>query len=184
MNSLNHYSYGSVMEYVYRDLAGVQSLAPGFARVRFAPQPTWRLQELELRYDSASGVYGSFWRVNADGTLTVRFEVPFGCTAEALLPGSGERIELEAGVFEKTYLPAVDYRLKYNMQSRLDEVRDDPEALAILREDLPPAIGLIESGDVEFYAMTFAELQFLFFRGFNPPLVQAGTKRLFSLKRV
>ena len=184
MNSLNHYSYGSVMEYVYRDLAGVQNLAPGFARVRFAPQPTWRLQELELRYDSASGVYGSFWRINADGTLTVRFEVPFGCTAEALLPGSGERIELEAGVFEKTYQPDVDFRLKYNMNSRLDEVRDDPEALAILREDLPPAIGLIESGDVEFYAMTFAELQFLFFRGFNPPLVQAGTKRLFSLKRV
>ncbi len=181
MNSLNHYSYGSVMEYVYRDLAGLQSLAPGFARVRFAPQPTWRLQELALRYDSASGIYGSFWRINADGTLTVRFEVPFGCTAEAVLPG-GETLELTAGVFEKTYTPAKDYRLKYSMQSRLDEVIGDEEAIAILREDLPPAIGLIESGDVEFYGMRFEELQFLFFRGFNPPMVQQGTKRLFARK--
>ncbi len=182
MNSLNHYSYGSVMEYVFRDLAGIRSLAPGFARVCFAPQPTWRLQELAVGYESASGRYASRWRVNADGTLTLRFEVPFGCTAEAVLPGSDEILELEAGVFEKTYSPARDYRLKYNMQSRLDEVRDDPEALALLREDLPPAIGLIESGDVEFYGMTFAELQTLFFRGFNPPMVQQGTKRLFALK--
>ncbi|MCR5138102.1 MAG: glycoside hydrolase family 78 protein [Oscillospiraceae bacterium] len=182
MNSLNHYSYGSVMEYVYRDLAGIQSLAPGFARVRFAPQPTWRLQELTLRYDSASGAYGSHWRINTDGTLTVRFEVPFGCTAQVILPGCAEILELEAGTFEKTYQPDRDYRLKYSMDSRLDEVRGDPEALAILREDLPQAIGLIESGDVEFYGMRFEELQTLFFRGFNPPLVHAGTRRLFELK--
>ena len=181
MNSLNHYSYGSVMEYVFRDLAGIQSLAPGFTRVRFAPQPTWRLQELRVGYESASGRYESYWRIGEDGTLRVRFEVPFGCTAEAVLPG-GETIELTSGVFEKTWTPEKDYRLKYSMESRLDEVREDPEAIAILREDLPQAIGLIESGDVEFYGMSFAELQTLFFRGFNPPLVQQGTKRLFELK--
>ena len=181
MNSLNHYSYGSVMEYVFRDLAGLQSLAPGFTRVLFAPQPTHRLQELRFAYESVSGRYASHWRINEDGTLTVRFEVPFGCTAQAVLPG-GETVELEAGVFEKTYTPEKDYRLKYSMSSRLDEVIGDEEAIAILREDLPPAIGLIESGDVEFYGMRFSELQFLFFRGFNPPMVQEGTKRLFQLK--
>ena len=181
MNSLNHYSYGSVMEYVFRDLAGIQSLAPGFRRVRFAPQPTWRLQELSVAYESASGRYASYWRINEDGTLTVRYEVPFGCTAEAMLPG-GKRVELSSGVFEKTWRPEKDYRLKYSMESRLDEMRDDPEAIAILKEDLPLAIGLIESGDVEFYGMQLKELQTLFFRGFNPAMVQAGTKRLFELK--
>lgn len=38
MNSLNHYSYGSVMEYVYRYMAGIQEAEPGFKKVRFAPQ--------------------------------------------------------------------------------------------------------------------------------------------------
>ena len=182
MNSLNHYSYGSVMEYVYRDLAGIQSQAPGFTRVRFAPQPTWRLQELACAYDSASGRYVSRWRVNEDGTLSVRFEVPFGCTAEAVLPGCGETAELEAGVFEKTYRPDRDYRLKYSMDTRLDELRSDPEAIALLQEDLPPAVALLESGDAEFYSLSLKELQFLFFRGFNPPLVMQGTRRLFQLK--
>ena len=181
MNSLNHYSYGSVMEYVFRDLAGIQNLTPGFQRIRFAPQPTWRLQELSVGYESVSGHFVSHWCINRDGTLTVHFEVPFGCTAEAVLPG-GESIELEAGVFEKTWLPEKDYRLKYSMESRLDEIRNDPDALAILREDLPQAINLLESGDVEFYGMSFAELQTLFFRGFNPPMVLEGTRRLFAMK--
>ena len=182
MNSLNHYSYGSVMEYVFRDLAGIQSLAPGFTRVRFAPQPTWRLQELDCAYDSASGVYRSHWRIENDGKLTLRFEVPFGCTAQALLPGSGETVELTAGVYETSYVPERDYRLKYGMASRLDEIPHDGKAMQILREDLSQAAALIDSGDVEFLGLSFAELQFLFFRGLNPQLVQEGTKRLFAMK--
>ena len=182
MNSLNHYSYGSVMEYVFRDLAGLQSLAPGFKRVRFAPQPSSRLQELAFSYDSVSGRYASAWRVNADGTLTVRFEVPFGCTALAVLPGSAETVELETGSFEKTYMPARDYRLKYDMGTTLEELGNDPAAMAILREDLPAAVGVIETGDAEFLALTLNDLQYLFFRGFNPPMVQAGIRRLLTMR--
>ena len=182
MNSLNHYSYGSVMEYVYRDLAGIQGLEPGFTRVRFAPQPNWRLKEVDCAYDSVSGMYASWWKVNTDGTLSVRFQVPFGCTAQAELPGSGETVELSAGVFEKTYMPDVDYRLRYSMESRLEEMREDPEALEILKTDLPNAYALIQSGDAEFLSMSLNELQYLFFRGFNPQMMAEGTKRLLTLK--
>ena len=184
MNSLNHYSYGSVMEYVFRDLAGIQPLAPGFARVRFAPQPVWRAGEMDCAYDSVSGRYASYWKINADGTLTVRFRVPFGCTAEAALPGSDETIELSAGTFERTYTPDHDYRLKYTMESRLSEMKDDPEALDLLRADLPAAYDMIASGDEEFMTMRLSELQFLFFRGFNPQMVAEGTKRLLQLKAI
>ena len=182
MNSLNHYSYGSVMEYVFRDLAGIQPLEPGFGRVRFAPQPTWRAGFMDAAYDSVRGEYASSWRINGDGTLSVRFRVPYGCTAEALLPGTNEKAELTAGVFEKTYVPDHDYRLKYSMDSRLDELKDDPEAVEILRADLPPARDLIESDDAEFLAMSLNDLQYLFFRGFNPQMVREGTRRLFELK--
>ena len=145
MNSLNHYSYGSVMEYVYRDLAGIRGTASGFTRVRFAPQPTSRVREIECAYDSVSGEYASCWRINGDGTLTVRFRVPFGCSAEAVLPGTGRILELEAGEYEETYRPDVDYRIKYSMSTRLDELRGDPEAMEILRNDLPAAYALISS---------------------------------------
>lgn len=39
MNSLNHYSYGSVLEWVWCYAAGQQPLAPGFRRARIAPRP-------------------------------------------------------------------------------------------------------------------------------------------------
>ena len=182
MNSLNHYSYGSVMEYVFRDLAGIQPLEPGFGRVRFAPQPTWKAGKLAFSYDSIRGTYASFWQIEEDGTLSVRFQVPFGCTAEAMLPGSDEIIELTAGVYEKTYQPACDYRLKYCMNSRLDEMKDDPEAVSILQADLPAAYELIQTQDAEFLTMSLNDLQFLFFRGFNPQMVREGARRLLTLK--
>ena len=182
MNSLNHYSYGSVMEYVYRDLAGIQPLAPAFTRVRFAPQPTWHLSELDCAYRSVRGEYASSWKLNADGTVTVSFRVPFGCTAEAVLPGAGETVELAAGTFERTYRPERDFRLKYTMDSRLDEMKEDPEALELLKTDLPGAYGLIRTGDAEFLSMSLNDLRFLFFRGFNPQMVDEGTRRLLELK--
>ncbi|MDO4867143.1 MAG: family 78 glycoside hydrolase catalytic domain [Clostridia bacterium] len=182
MNSLNHYSYGSVMEYVFRDLAGIRPLEAGFTRVRFAPQPTWRLKELSCAYDSVSGEYASHWRVNDDGTLTVHFEVPFGCAAEAVLPGCDRVVELSAGAYEETYRPNVDYRLKYTMNSRLAEMKDDPEALAALKADLPGAWEMIASNDEEFMTMSLEELKTLFFRGFNPQMVAEGARRLLELK--
>ncbi len=181
MNSLNHYSYGSIMEYVYRDLAGLQSLTPGYARVRFAPLVTKRLREADFSYDSASGMYRSAWKVEKDGSLTVRFEVPFGCTAEAILPGTGEKLELTAGTFERNYDPGVDYRLKYGAETRLEEVKSDPAAMEILREDFPQAWQAASGDDAEMLSMSFEDLKGMIFLGFTPQMVTEGTKRLFEM---
>ena len=135
-----------------------------------------------MSYDSVRGVYASSWRLNGDGSVTVRFRVPFGCTAEAALPGTAETVELSAGTFEKTYVPEHDFRLKYSMDSNLIEIAEDPEAVEILREDLPAAYGMIQAGDTEFMTLPLRELQFLFFRGFNPEMVARGTRRLLELK--
>jgi alpha-L-rhamnosidase len=37
MNSLNHYAYGSIVAWLYRDVAGLIPLAPGFREARLAP---------------------------------------------------------------------------------------------------------------------------------------------------
>jgi alpha-L-rhamnosidase len=183
MNSLNHYSYGSVMEYVYRCIVGINETEPGFCAVRFAPQLNPKLSYVEFSYDSISGTYVSNWRVNKDGTVTVHFEVPFNCTATAVLPGTeGEEIELEAGVFERTYRPQRDYRKLYTMDSRLEELEQDARAMKILKEDLPLAYHLIQTQDVESLNFSLAELQNLFFMGFNPPMVQQAAQKIMELE--
>ena len=139
---------------------------------------------MDCTFDSVAGEYRSFWKINPDGTLTVRFEVPFGCTAEAVWPGTGETTELEAGAHERTYRPEQDYRLKYSMRTRLEELKDDPEAMAVLEEDLPQAWQIVAGGDVEKGNASFEELQTMFFFGFNPEMIREGTKRLFQLTGV
>ena len=50
MNSLNHYSYGSVMEYVYRFIAGIQPNSAGFKTAFIAPQLSSKLQYVDFKY--------------------------------------------------------------------------------------------------------------------------------------
>jgi Alpha-L-rhamnosidase N-terminal domain./Bacterial alpha-L-rhamnosidase. len=87
MNSLNHYSYGAVMEWMYRNVSGLQPLEshPGFKKIRLAPQPDSRLSFVNTTYNSASGEYISNWRMEND-TLSFEFKIPFDASADLTLP--------------------------------------------------------------------------------------------------
>ena len=129
-----------------------------------------------------SGKYVSNWRIHVDGTVTVHFEVPFGCTAVAVLPGTdGEEVSLAAGVFEKTYQPNRDYRRLYTMDTRLEELQNDERAMEILKTNLPLAWDMIRSNDPENLSLSLNELQFMFFMGFHPQMVCAAAEKLFLL---
>ena len=99
MNSMNHYAYGSVMEWMYRHLAGLNPCedAPGFARAVIAPKPDDRLSYVRCTYDSAHGRYESSWE-RKDGVTTYHISIPFGCEAAVLLPGQ-EPITLASGQY-------------------------------------------------------------------------------------
>ncbi len=126
----------------------------------------------------------SRWRINEDGSVTVHFEVPFGCTAIAVLPGTrGEEVQLEAGAFDKTYMPLQDYRLLYSMDTRLEELQTDERAMEILQQKLPVAYGLIMSQDIENLSLSLKELQYMGFMGFTPEMVQAAAQELLKLER-
>lgn len=115
MNSMNHYAYGAVAEWMYRGICGLNpvSAMPGFKRAIIAPKADNRLEWAKASYDSASGHYESGWEVK-DGTITYHVELPFDTKAVFCFPGeysnytiNGERvseaqIELEPGVYEMT----------------------------------------------------------------------------------
>ena len=174
MNSLNHYAYGSVMEYVYRYLAGTCPEEAGFTRVKFAPQLTWRLNHLKYSYDSVSGKYTSEWEILPDGRVRVRFTVPFNCTALAVLPGKGGKngkdggeIELTAGVYENTYMPDTDFRLKFDEKTRLEELAEDERALDILKKELPMLYGMATGDDPESRNFVLGELRYMGYLGID-----------------
>ena len=90
MNSLNHYAYGSICEWIWRYAAGIEPAEPGFKRVKLHPVPDRRLGRLDAAYDSASGLYKVSWNCVDANHLSVSITVPEGCEAELTLPQAPE----------------------------------------------------------------------------------------------
>lgn len=88
MNSLNHYAYGSIVEWLFRYGAGINPVEeePGFKKVLIKPQVSWKLGFLEAEYDSPSGLYKSSWRAIDEEHLEIHVTVPFDCKAMVELP--------------------------------------------------------------------------------------------------
>ena len=65
MNSLNHFAFGSVGEWVWRELAGINPDAddPGYKRFVIRPRPCGDLTWLKASYDSIRGTITSEWKV-------------------------------------------------------------------------------------------------------------------------
>lgn len=160
MNSLNHYSYGAVAEFLYRHVGGIIPAAPGFKKVRFEPKPDGRLQFFQCSYDSASGTYVSNWEVKEEGDLHFSFEVPFDTEAEIVLPDyEGEAIQVTSGVYEYTYTPKKDYRILFDKNTRLEFLVENPKARAILERYIPDAMEALSTGNIEEKAKSILDMK-------------------------
>jgi alpha-L-rhamnosidase len=90
-HSFNHYAYGSIVEWMYRDMCGLnpssgEDGAPGFRHAHIAPKPDQSLQWARARYRSAAGLYESGWRIDEAGRLTLEIAIPFNASARVVLP--------------------------------------------------------------------------------------------------
>ena len=93
MNSFNHYAYGSVGEWLYRVVAGIDlpEDGPAYKRITLRPQITDRLDEVRCHHESMYGRVAVHWRRGAEG-LTIEVEIPANTTATVHLP----TVEVEA----------------------------------------------------------------------------------------
>jgi alpha-L-rhamnosidase len=139
MNSLNHYAYGSIVEWLYRDAAGINPLesAPGFKKFILAPKPDPLLQSLEATYESRMGIIKSSWRYDGD-TLHMNFTVPYGSTALLTLPHHPENIterELSPGNYDFSYKPD-NIQHKLTLDTPFAELKKHPDAVEIIRQEV------------------------------------------------
>jgi alpha-L-rhamnosidase len=77
MNSLNHYAYGSIVEWMYRSMCGINPVedAPGYKKILFRPEPDRRLEWAECELNTASGRYACGWRFEGD-MLKIKLSIP------------------------------------------------------------------------------------------------------------
>lgn len=90
MNSYNHYAYGAIGDWMYRTVAGIQTVeeAPGYKRILIAPQLgeglTWAEGQLKTMY----GLVSSKWARLENGKLSLAVTIPPNTRAEIRLPGA------------------------------------------------------------------------------------------------
>lgn len=140
MNSLNHYAYGSIAQWLYQDVVGIAPALPGFRRARLAPLMNWKLGMAEAKYHSAAGCWKAGWEVQQNGDISYHCTVPFGCTAELNLPYGGGNYELEPGQFQITYTPNIPLCTVYNTKISLGELLAVPKVKAALRRIMPQIV--------------------------------------------
>lgn len=63
MNSFNHYSYGSIGEWLYQYVAGIAADEdePGFGKIIIRPYPSHDLKFVNAEYKSIRGVIKVHW---------------------------------------------------------------------------------------------------------------------------
>ncbi len=98
MNSLNHYSYGSIEAWMYGYVCGIRVAEAGFRKAVLEPHPDVRLGYAKAKLETAAGLYESSWECREDGKVSYAFTVPFGAEAEIRLP-DGRKETVGAGTY-------------------------------------------------------------------------------------
>jgi alpha-L-rhamnosidase len=99
MNSFNHYANGSIGEWIYQTIAGIQPAAPGFKRILIKPQPGGGLTYAKARYQSMYGEICSAWQIE-EGKFTLEIGVPANTRAVVQMPDGSETVEVGSGTHQ------------------------------------------------------------------------------------
>ena len=121
MNSFNHCAYGTIAEWMYRRLAGIDALEPGYRKIRICPVHSKGFYDYSRSTATASdevkpvyvpGIdrvegkiecpYGEIYCGVDYVAKRMQVRIPIGATAEIVLP-DGRTFETGSGSYEYTF---------------------------------------------------------------------------------
>ena len=93
MNSFSHYAFGAVMEWAYRELAGIDTEGAGYRQILIRPRPPTAgsnpeqtpISWVKARYESINGRIASAWK-QENGAFALEVTIPANTTAKVILP--------------------------------------------------------------------------------------------------
>jgi alpha-L-rhamnosidase len=85
MNSLNHYAYGAIGEWMYERVAGIAPLEAGYKTISIAPQVKQPLTSASASLNTPYGKVSSSWEI-IDNAFNLEVVVPPNTTAKVFIP--------------------------------------------------------------------------------------------------
>ena len=102
MNSRNHYSYGAVGDWMYRKIAGINPLKPGYKEILLKPYLTHGMTQVSASLETPYGLLCMNWSCRG-GQITVDVTIPANATARLVLPERDGEIRLGSGTYHYCY---------------------------------------------------------------------------------
>lgn len=156
MNSLNHYAYGSIGDWMYRKIGGINQLEPGYHRFCLQPMFVRGIEEAQAELDTPYGKILSAWSCK-DKKIRVKVSIPANTTAVLYLPEKEKPLELGSGTYEYEYPTETSLKnVRFSLDSSLGELIKEPVARKMIEQMAP---GFLENPMIGFASsMTLSEL--------------------------
>lgn len=156
MNSLNHYAYGSIGDWMYQQLGGLQIINPGYKKSRIAPRFIKGITSAKASLETPYGMLSCKWEC-VDKQINITIQIPENTTAVLNLPEKEEEIEVGSGFYEYTYVTETVLELeRYSLDSTLGEILQQSLAVEMLEKMSP---GMTDAPMIQFaYEQTINEL--------------------------
>ncbi|MGH1811680.1 family 78 glycoside hydrolase catalytic domain [Enterococcus entomosocium] len=153
MNSLNHYAYGSIGQWMYEYLLGIKQFegSVGFTNIQIQPKINWRLNFVKGFYHSPSGKVDVSWE-NINNDITLNVTIPPGVEGRIILENTevnyfshyhqafqkGKNVEVivTQGTYKFTYQQKVKYKVP-NKHWSLNDFSNIPVGYQLLQKFLP-----------------------------------------------
>ena len=137
MNSLNHYAYGSIGDWMYRKVAGVSQLKPGYKKFKVQPMFVKGIEESGVAFESIYGKIESKWSCK-DGKICGYVNVPVNTTAEIHLPEKEDVLTVGSGVYKYEYETTTNLTYeRFSMDSTIGEIMSQPLAVELFKRMAP-----------------------------------------------
>ncbi|KAF4445752.1 hypothetical protein F53441_10501 [Fusarium austroafricanum] len=103
MTSFNHYSFGSVANWMHQVIGGIAPLEPGYKKISITPIPGGNITHASAKLVSGYGTISTDWSVT-DGGFHLRVRIPPNTKAEITLPGTDKTETVGSGYHEFYHL--------------------------------------------------------------------------------
>ena len=97
MNSFNHYAYGAIGDWMYRNIGAIAPGSPGYKHSIIAPNPGGGLTHANASYESVYGTIATDWEQSGKN-FSLRVTIPENTTATVVLPAESAWAVTESGI--------------------------------------------------------------------------------------
>ena len=111
MNSHNHPAFGSVGQWLYQALVGInlEPDHPGYERIRIQPQTVRDLEWVSGSMNTIRGLIASSWKRTSE-TLTLDVTIPVGSEADIVIPKPARAVASSSNEYLKGLPPEFTIR--------------------------------------------------------------------------